>query len=92
MASSIPRPLPRDNRLLALPRDDHPPDSPARSSSSTRPNRALTRTVALSQDHNKLSPPLYHATGLVYVNLGTRFPDMLPQRDGCGRSPSTSPS
>ena len=55
----------------------------------------MTRTVALSQDHNKLSL-LHSAAGLSYVLLigflGTRFPDMQTQRNGCGGSPSTSPS
>ena len=66
------------------------PRLPRPTSLSTRPNRTLTRPVAMSQDQNKLSI-LNYAAGLGHVHLidflCTRFPDILTQRVGCGRSP-----
>ena len=83
------RPLPRDNRLLALPRYDTArlplPDLLVDETQSRID--AHRRHVT---GHEKLSP-LRYAAGLGSVHLigslGTRIPDMPTQRDGCGRSP-----
>ena len=77
------------------PRDAHQPDSPARSSTSTRHNRPLTRAVALSQDDNKLS--LMHsaagsAPSTSSASSARASRTRRPSATAAGARPSTSPS
>ena len=52
-----------------FPRDNHPPDSPSQILLvNETQSHALTRTVVLSEDHNKLSP-LHDAARLVNVHM-----------------------